>query len=313
MHLDASLSCAADWNYLLEQCSATAVSYLGTMLYPQTGAPPGTASTQSVPQLLLCPHRRTSPFPGPEIAPLAPSCCRTWSCPDTERFYSLAILQAPSQRVALFSGTFYPLACSVTSDTILHIATTQCHSAKLQNFSCFPGSCLCTRSPLYHKQWQDWITSTQQTGKFLIMPDHRLALSGWEPGQKIKCWGLISTNLREMYRWTGQFLFIDWNPWSHSNMFKLAISEAKGITIVLSMRSSIPIGKNEFFGKDFLPYFLVIWIRALDNHSWSVSQFHQPCSWGRTLMILSLHMASHNTIYGTRAFGLGFFRLHYSM
>lgn len=41
-------------------------------------------------------------------------------------------------------------------------------------------------------------------------------------------------------------------------MFKLAISEAKGITIVLSMRSSIPIGKNEFFGKDFLPYFLVI-------------------------------------------------------
>ena len=41
-------------------------------------------------------------------------------------------------------------------------------------------------------------------------------------------------------------------------MFKLAISVAKGFTIVLSMHNSIPIGKNEFLGKGFLPYFLVI-------------------------------------------------------
>lgn len=98
---------------------------------------------------------------------------------------------------------------SVTSNSILQIATTQCHAARPQNFSCFPGSCLCTLSPFFHKQWQDWIPSTQQTGKFLIMPDHRLALSGWEPGQKIKCWGFISINLRGMYRWTEKFLFID--------------------------------------------------------------------------------------------------------
>lgn len=98
--------------------------------------------------------------------------------PDKEHFYSLTILQASSQRVALFPRTSYPLAFSVASNTILQIATTQCHSATLQNFSCFPGSCLCTCSPFYHKQCLDWITSTQQTGKFLIMPDHRLVLSG---------------------------------------------------------------------------------------------------------------------------------------
>lgn len=198
------------------------------------------------PSFLALPH----PAEGPDHAQ---------KNPDKEHFYSLTILQASSQRVALFPRTFYPLAFSVASNAILHFTTTHCHSATLQNFSCFLGSCLHTCSPFYHKQCLDWITSTRQTGKFLIMPDHRLVLSSWEPGQKIKGWGFISTNLREMYRWTGQFLFIDWNPWSHLDRFKLTVSVTKGFSIILSMHNSILVGKNEF------PYFLVVWIRVLDN------------------------------------------------
>lgn len=60
MHVNASLSCIASWDYLLELCTATVWPYLGTMLYPQTGPPLVTAATRSAIQPLFC-HRRRKP------------------------------------------------------------------------------------------------------------------------------------------------------------------------------------------------------------------------------------------------------------
>lgn len=97
--------------------------------------------------------------------PPAPSCCRTQSCPEESShraFCSLTRLPAPSQKVALFSGTFHSfgfpdhLQCHFPR-LLLHNAI----PARPQNFSCFLGSYLCILSPFYCKQWQDWITSTQ--------------------------------------------------------------------------------------------------------------------------------------------------------
>lgn len=114
-------------------------------------------------------------------------------------------------------------------------------------------------------RWQDWITSTQQTGKFLIMPDHGLVLNSWEPGQKIKCWGFISTDLRGMYRWASQFLFNDWNSWSHSNRFRLAVSVTKVSTSILHGHNCIPTGSNENSNERFLLHCLEVWLRVLGN------------------------------------------------
>lgn len=51
--------------------------------------------------------------------------------PDKEHFYSLTILQASSQRVALFPRTFYPLAFSVASNTIPPFSRLPLHNATL--------------------------------------------------------------------------------------------------------------------------------------------------------------------------------------
>lgn len=186
-------------------------------------------------------------------------------------FCSLAVSMLRA-RVALFLGTFYFWRSSNLSLHLSRLATIQFSFSQASEPSLF----LWTRPLSSPPQSRDWIPSTQQTGNFLLVPDHGLALSGWEPGQKIKCGGFISTNLRGMYSWTSRFLFIAWNSWSLSNRVRSAVTGAKVPTSIPRVHNSIPTGSDVCSDEGSLLHHWQSDSESLVTHSCSVSWFHQP-------------------------------------
>lgn len=145
-------------------------------------------------------------------------------------------------RAALFRGMFYFWCSGNLSLRLSRLATIQFSFSQASESSLFLWTW-----PVYSPpQSRDWIPSTQQTGKFLIMPGHGLAPNGWEPGQKFKGGGFISTNLRGMYSWASRLLFITWNAWSLSNRVRSAVTGAKVPTSTLRGHNNIPTGSDEY-------------------------------------------------------------------
>lgn len=163
------------------------------------------------------------------MVPSVSFCCTSWSCPEELDMECLlfSYCHAPSQ-----SRQFPGRVCfdvSVTSpwtypDLLLPNST----SPRPQKLSCLSPWILSLYAASLHGL-RIGLLPPNRLEKSLIMPDYRLVPNGWEPGQKIKCWGFISTDLRGMYRWASQFLFIDWNSWSYSNRFRSAAKVSTSI------------------------------------------------------------------------------------